>query len=59
VSVTWDDLRGGLPEHGEEIMASHEGRPTIETQDKTHGAPCPDEDRGDGTTGFPARLGGP
>ena len=42
----WAELCGALPDHASEVMASHEGRPTVETQSATHGAPQPAEDRG-------------
>jgi hypothetical protein len=34
--------------HRQEVMASHEGRPTVAQQDRTHGAGLPAEDRGKG-----------
>jgi hypothetical protein len=44
--VSWADLRGSLPEHQDEIMTAHEGQPTAEVQDRTHGAGKPAVDRG-------------
>jgi hypothetical protein len=35
-----------LPDHDTEVMAAHSGQPSIETQDKTHGAGIPAVDRG-------------
>lgn len=32
--------------HESEVMAAHEGAPSIEEQNRTHGAPAPAEDRG-------------
>jgi hypothetical protein len=42
----WAELRGGLPDHATEVMAAHQGAPSIGEQDRTHGAPLPAEDRG-------------
>jgi hypothetical protein len=42
----WAELRGTLPDHSTEVMAGHDGLPSIETQSATHGAPLPAEDRG-------------
>jgi len=36
----------GLPTHDMEIMASHEGRPTVATQDRVNGAGIPAVDNG-------------
>jgi hypothetical protein len=36
----------GLPTHADEIMASHEGRPTVATQDRVNGAGLPAVDDG-------------
>jgi hypothetical protein len=36
----------GLPQHQDEVMAAHEGRPTIAEQDRTHGAGLPAADMG-------------
>ncbi len=46
VPLSWDDVRGGLPEHQAEIMTAHGGQPAPEVQDRTHGAGRPAEDRG-------------
>ncbi len=35
-----------LPTHQDEIMASHEGQPTVAEQDRTHGVGLPDIDLG-------------
>jgi hypothetical protein len=37
----------GLPTHQDEIMASHEGQPSISVQSATHGAPLPAADLGE------------
>jgi hypothetical protein len=44
--ASFDDLCGGLPDHHSELMTAHEGQPTVETQDRTHGAGLPAVDRG-------------
>lgn len=41
------DLRQDL--HSREVMAHHEGRPSIAVQAATHGAGIPAEDRGKGS----------
>ena len=41
---TWDDFPG--PRHEDEVMAAHQGAPSVAVQDVTHGAPAPAEDRG-------------
>jgi len=46
VSVSWEDLAAGLPVHQDEVMAAHQGAPSVAVQDVTHGAPAPAEDRG-------------
>ena len=46
MSVSWEDLAAGLPVHQDEVMAAHQGAPTVTVQDQTHGAPAPAEDRG-------------
>ena len=35
-----------LPGHEQELLAAHEGRPTVAEQDRTHGAGLPAPDRG-------------
>jgi hypothetical protein len=35
-----------LPTHQDELMASHTGAPSIEVQDRTHGAGIPAVDKG-------------
>jgi hypothetical protein len=45
---SFDDLRGALPSHHEELLVGHEGRPTVSTQDRRHGAGKPAPDRGAG-----------
>jgi hypothetical protein len=39
----WAALRGGLPEHAAEVMASHQGAPGT-------GVPAPDPDHGQADT---------
>ena len=46
MSVSWEDLAAGLPVHQDEVMAAHQGAPSVAVQDVTHGAPAPAEDRG-------------
>jgi hypothetical protein len=43
---SWPDLAGSLPTHQDEVMASHQGAPSIAQQSATHGAPAPAEDLG-------------
>jgi hypothetical protein len=43
---TWEDLAAGLPTHQDEVMAAHEGRPTAEVQNASHGAGTPEPDLG-------------
>jgi hypothetical protein len=45
----WADLAGSLPVHQGELMASHEGRPTVAVQDQNNGRGLPPVDRGDDT----------
>ncbi|HEY2306957.1 MAG TPA: hypothetical protein VGI05_13845 [Streptosporangiaceae bacterium] len=43
----WADLAGSLPTHQDEVMAAaHEGQPSPEVQDRTHGAGSPAVDLG-------------
>ncbi len=42
----WADLAAGLPVHADELMAAHQGAPSVSAQDRTHGAGIPAEDRG-------------
>jgi hypothetical protein len=42
----WDELAGSLPTHQAEVMAAHQGAPSVAVQDATHGVPAPAEDRG-------------
>ena len=44
--MSWEGLCGSLPSHQDEVMASHEGRPTVAVQSATHGAPLPSVDDG-------------
>jgi hypothetical protein len=44
--ASFADLCGSLPDHHTEVVTAHEGRPTISTQDKTHGAGMPAADHG-------------
>ena len=41
---SWDDFPG--PRHEDEVMAAHQGRPTLAVQDETHGAAAPGPDLG-------------
>jgi hypothetical protein len=43
---TFDDLRGSLPRHQDEVMTGHTGQPTVTEQDRTHGAGLPAVDNG-------------
>jgi hypothetical protein len=43
MSVSWEDLSGDLPAHGDEVMASHPGRPT-EAEHIAAGATPPPRD---------------
>ncbi len=43
---TWANLAGSLPTHDTELMVSHEGQPSVATQNLTHGAPAPEVDNG-------------
>ena len=43
--MTWNDFPGPS-RHQAELDASHQGQPSLEEQDRTHGAPMPAEDRG-------------
>jgi hypothetical protein len=43
---TWDDLAGSLPTHQAEVMAAHQGAPSMTVQSETHGAPMPEPDLG-------------
>jgi hypothetical protein len=45
VSVSWGDFDG--PRHEDELMASHEGQPTVEVQNRRNGAPAPAVDDGE------------
>jgi hypothetical protein len=44
--ASFDDLCGALPSHHEELVTSHQGRPTLSEQDRTHGAGKPAPDHG-------------
>jgi hypothetical protein len=44
----WEALCGDLPDHAAEVMSSHPGQPTVEEQDRTHGAGAPAPDHGTG-----------
>jgi hypothetical protein len=35
-----------LPDHSSEVMAAHQGAPSIAVQSATHGAPLPGVDKG-------------
>jgi hypothetical protein len=43
---SWEDLAGDLPAHADEVMAAHQGAPSIAEQNASHGAPAPPGDRG-------------
>ena len=43
---TFADLCSGLHDHHSELMTGHEGQPTVEVQDRTHGAGKPAVDQG-------------
>lgn len=45
-SPDWAVMAAGLPTHEDEVMAAHEGAPSIGVQDRTHGAGIPAEDLG-------------
>jgi hypothetical protein len=42
----FSDLCGGLPSHQDEVMTGHSGQPTVEVQDRRHGAGKPAVDQG-------------
>lgn len=42
----FEAISPGLPSHAHEVTASHEGQPTVEVQDRTHGAGLPAVDNG-------------
>jgi len=42
----WGEMCGALPTHQDEIMASHEGRPTVAVQNRENGAGIPPTDNG-------------
>ena len=44
--MSWEGLCGSLPSHQDEVMASHDGRPSVAVQSATHGAPMPAVDNG-------------
>jgi hypothetical protein len=44
--ATFGDLCGGLPDHHSELMTGAKFTPTIQEQDRTHGAGLPAVDRG-------------
>jgi hypothetical protein len=39
-------LTPDLPQHADEVMAAHEGQPSVEVQARTHGAGLPAADLG-------------
>jgi hypothetical protein len=40
------ELSGALPSHQDEVMAAHQGQPSAEVQNATHGAAAPAPDYG-------------
>lgn len=46
VADEWSRLCAGLPSHGAEVMAAHQGSPSVAAQGATHGAPVPPVDLG-------------
>lgn len=44
ITWAWDDFDG--PAHDDEVMAAHEGRPTVAEQDVNNGAGIPAVDKG-------------
>ena len=45
-SAEFEAISPGLPSHREELMTGHSGQPSIEEQDRTHGAGLPTPDHG-------------
>jgi hypothetical protein len=43
----WADLDDGLPTHDDEMLAAHQGQPSISVQNRTHGAGIPPIDNGE------------
>jgi hypothetical protein len=52
--AAFDDIDDG-PRHEDEVMAAHQGAPSLAVQDRTHGAGMPAVDNG---TGGSAGYGG-
>lgn len=46
MTTPFEAISPGLPAHQDEVMASHEGRPTVAEQAVTHGAGIPAADHG-------------
>lgn len=45
-SAEFEAISPGLPAHQDEVMAAHQGAPSIAVQDATHGAGLPAADKG-------------
>jgi hypothetical protein len=45
-SAEFEAITPNLPSHQAEVMAAHEGQPSVEVQDRTHGAGLPQPDHG-------------
>jgi hypothetical protein len=45
-SAEFESISPGLPAHQDEVMAAHQGAPSIAVQNATHGAPAPPVDNG-------------
>jgi hypothetical protein len=54
----FEAISPGLPSHAEELMAAHQGQPTMAEQSLTHGAPMPAVDNGTDDQSKYACLGG-
>jgi hypothetical protein len=45
-AADFEAISPGLPAHEAEVMAAHQGQPSMEEQARTHGAPAPAPDHG-------------
>jgi hypothetical protein len=45
-AADFEAISPDLPAHEAEVMAAHEGQPSMEVQARTHGAPLPAVDEG-------------
>jgi hypothetical protein len=45
-SAEFEAISPGLPSHQDEVMAAHQGAPSVSVQNVTHGAPAPEPDHG-------------